>query len=468
MLAKAEAGIYTAIGSAEALLPEGHGAQAGRVKVRPELRAMIRFEQLNLTDADYGIAKPFDAIFCRNVMIYFDKPTQGQVLSRFEPLVKPGGLLFAGHSENFTYVTQAFRLRGQTVYERPATPHRARGRGRAGVRDAVSRAHACRGRRIRSGRARMSALPIATNRYFDNHFGRPGVKLLPNEFYTTSEDMVLMTVLGSCVAACLHDPYAASADEPLHAARRRRRSGRGRVESMRYGAYAMEVLINEMIKAGGRRERFEAKVFGRRRAGRDDDDQHRRPQRGFRAPLPRARTHPHHGGRPAGRAPAQGRVHGGHGARGGEEAAAAVPGVTEREAALARGRSRPRRTAASAGRAVRGQASGPAAAGAPAHRAVRRAQRAGRRRAGGEPIKKAGGMTAVQKIKVLCVDDSALIRSLMTEIINSQPDMTVCATAPDPLVARELIKQHNPDVLTLDVEMPRMDGRLPREADAPA
>ncbi|HWT35609.1 MAG TPA: chemotaxis response regulator protein-glutamate methylesterase [Paraburkholderia sp.] len=64
----------------------------------------------------------------------------------------------------------------------------------------------------------------------------------------------------------------------------------------------------------------------------------------------------------------------------------------------------------------------------------------------------------MQKIKVLCVDDSALIRSLMTEIINSQPDMTVVATAPDPLVARDLIKQHNPDVLTLDVEMPRMDG----------
>ncbi|CAL8475465.1 MULTISPECIES: chemotaxis response regulator protein-glutamate methylesterase [Caballeronia] len=62
------------------------------------------------------------------------------------------------------------------------------------------------------------------------------------------------------------------------------------------------------------------------------------------------------------------------------------------------------------------------------------------------------------KIKVLCVDDSALVRSLMTEIINSQPDMHVCATAPDPLVARELIKLHNPDVLTLDVEMPRMDG----------
>ncbi|NLY26873.1 MAG: chemotaxis response regulator protein-glutamate methylesterase [Alcaligenaceae bacterium] len=64
----------------------------------------------------------------------------------------------------------------------------------------------------------------------------------------------------------------------------------------------------------------------------------------------------------------------------------------------------------------------------------------------------------MKKIKVLCVDDSALVRGLMTEIINSQPDMEVVATAPDPLVARELIKQHNPDVLTLDVEMPRMDG----------
>ena len=62
------------------------------------------------------------------------------------------------------------------------------------------------------------------------------------------------------------------------------------------------------------------------------------------------------------------------------------------------------------------------------------------------------------KIKVLIVDDSALIRSVMTEIISKQPDMEVVGVAPDPLVARELIKQTNPDVLTLDVEMPKMDG----------
>ena len=124
VLAKADAGVYSLDQvkhlSAERLkrfFLKGTGAHAGLVKVRPEVRALVKFERLNLTEANYNLRSPFDAIFCRNVMIYFDKPTQAQVLTRFEPLMKPGALLFAGHSENFTYVTQAFRLRGQTVYE---------------------------------------------------------------------------------------------------------------------------------------------------------------------------------------------------------------------------------------------------------------------------------------------------------------------------------------------------------------
>lgn len=64
----------------------------------------------------------------------------------------------------------------------------------------------------------------------------------------------------------------------------------------------------------------------------------------------------------------------------------------------------------------------------------------------------------MEKIKVLAVDDSALIRNLLTKIINAQPDMEMVATAPDPMIARDLIKRHNPDVITLDIEMPKMDG----------
>lgn len=96
----------------------GTGTHAGQVKVRPELRALVEFAPLNLLSSDWGAHGPHDAIFCRNVMIYFDKATQRRILARFVSMLKPGGLLFAGHSENFTYVTRAFRLRGQTVYER--------------------------------------------------------------------------------------------------------------------------------------------------------------------------------------------------------------------------------------------------------------------------------------------------------------------------------------------------------------
>ncbi|CAN5191969.1 chemotaxis protein methyltransferase [soil metagenome] len=97
---------------------KGRGANAGHVKVRPELQRMCRFEPLNLLADSWSIGGPFDAIFCRNVMIYFDKPTQYRVLERFAAVLRPGGLLFAGHSENFSEARQHFTLRGKTVYER--------------------------------------------------------------------------------------------------------------------------------------------------------------------------------------------------------------------------------------------------------------------------------------------------------------------------------------------------------------
>ncbi len=95
----------------------GKGVHEGMVRVRPELRQMVTFSQLNLLEGSWPLKGPFDAIFCRNVMIYFDKPTQSRILARFVPLMKPDALLFAGHSENFLYVSDAFKLRGKTVYE---------------------------------------------------------------------------------------------------------------------------------------------------------------------------------------------------------------------------------------------------------------------------------------------------------------------------------------------------------------
>jgi chemotaxis protein methyltransferase CheR len=95
----------------------GTGSQAGYARVRPELQQMITFSPLNLLDRSWPLRGPFDAIFCRNVMIYFDKKTQRGILERFLPLLREDGLLFAGHSESFHHAAELFRPRGKTVYE---------------------------------------------------------------------------------------------------------------------------------------------------------------------------------------------------------------------------------------------------------------------------------------------------------------------------------------------------------------
>lgn len=96
---------------------KGTGEQDGFVKVRPELQNMVTFRKLNLLDVNWPIRDKVDAIFCRNVMIYFDKDTQLAILKKMAPLLHPDGLLYAGHSENFYNADAYFKLRGKTVYE---------------------------------------------------------------------------------------------------------------------------------------------------------------------------------------------------------------------------------------------------------------------------------------------------------------------------------------------------------------
>jgi chemotaxis protein methyltransferase CheR len=125
VLETARRGVYAA--DARGLSPErlrrhflrGTGANAGYIRVKPELARLIEFRVFNLMSRDWSsLGEPFDIVFCRNVMIYFDAPTQRKVLEGIHRQLRPGGLLYVGHSENFTDSSDLFRLRGKTIYER--------------------------------------------------------------------------------------------------------------------------------------------------------------------------------------------------------------------------------------------------------------------------------------------------------------------------------------------------------------
>ena len=124
VLATAAKGVYTR-DRVERLSPDrlnrfflkGGPGQEGTYAVRPELRRLVTFQRINLLEPNRSVRGPLDALFCRNVMIYFDKPTQYKILKRFAPLMDAGGLLFAGHSESFLHAADVFRSQGKTVYE---------------------------------------------------------------------------------------------------------------------------------------------------------------------------------------------------------------------------------------------------------------------------------------------------------------------------------------------------------------
>lgn len=96
----------------------GKSGNSGMVRVKPELRRMVDFLNVNLISGEWPFSEAFDVVFCRNVMIYFDAPTQRRVLERIHRVMKPGGLLFVGHAENFSDSRDLFALKGKTVYER--------------------------------------------------------------------------------------------------------------------------------------------------------------------------------------------------------------------------------------------------------------------------------------------------------------------------------------------------------------
>jgi len=123
-LATAQAGLYRTERAAAVPAQQlrmhflrGTGPNEGWLSIRPELRGLVTFRQLNLQAAGWPELGSFDAIFCRNVVIYFDRSTQARLIDRFASLLRPGGMLAVGHAESFPAGNRRFRSCGRTAYE---------------------------------------------------------------------------------------------------------------------------------------------------------------------------------------------------------------------------------------------------------------------------------------------------------------------------------------------------------------
>jgi chemotaxis protein methyltransferase CheR len=236
VLAAAERGVYDADRAAAVPAPllhkyfrRGTGAHRGKIAAGPELRALLTFRQINLIADPWPFRAQFDVIFCRNVVIYFDRDTQRKLLARFAAHLSPDGFLFMGHSENVHWASDTFAPLGGTVY-------RLRGAGPVPALPKPAAAKAA------------SAAPTPPEEH----------SIILGDVKATRGPAVIKTLLGSCVAACVWDPETGVGGMNHFSL-----PGTGDVGAdARYGAYAMELLITALMKKGGDRSRFRAKVFG--------------------------------------------------------------------------------------------------------------------------------------------------------------------------------------------------------------
>jgi chemotaxis protein methyltransferase CheR len=117
----------------KAFMLRGKGPQEGVMKAGPEIRSLLRFQRVNLNEDRYPVPGPFDLVFCRNVLIYFDVASKAHVVDRLLDQLAPGGLLFLGHAESLTGLTDGGRSVGPTVYARADRPSRTQGGQRVGT-----------------------------------------------------------------------------------------------------------------------------------------------------------------------------------------------------------------------------------------------------------------------------------------------------------------------------------------------
>lgn len=212
----------------------GRGHAAGQWRVKPDVRAMIDFRRINFIDSSWDIGKQLDVIFCRNVIIYFNRATQERLISRFAEHLRPGGLLILGHSENLHWLSDTFESLGNTVYRLRAST----GSRHAKVNPVVAKR------------------PVAQAALQRPMTGVPR-RISAGEVFASKTPATVTTILGSCVSVCLRDAVAGVGGMNHFALP----SGEGG-DTARYGAQAVQMLINSIVEHGGSRHRLEAKVFG--------------------------------------------------------------------------------------------------------------------------------------------------------------------------------------------------------------
>ncbi len=234
------------------------------------LKEIITFRQINLLDRDWPIRTTFDVIFCRNVMIYFDQPTQKSLVAQFHKFLANNGFLIIGHSESLLASQDLFRSIGNTIYaplsnsEKPGSkPISAAGTTSIETTTAISKTDKITGSSgnvTKTPSRQIVGLKSRSNGPFVCPSNENRVPIIVGEYYASQDPEWVTTLLGSCVAVCLYDD-AAKVGGMNHFMLPNPSQTGSRCAS--FGINAMELLINSIIRKGGDRRRLKAKVFGR-------------------------------------------------------------------------------------------------------------------------------------------------------------------------------------------------------------
>ena len=250
-------------------------AKRGAYQVKADLKRLVRFAQVNLVRDDWATDEPFDVLFCRNVVIYFDAPTRMQLFAGFTNAIRPGGLLILGHSEGLGNAQLPLDALGQTVWRRRgdgmAAPNTATTSARRPVQTrtpsptptstpSAPRAHShtpvSAPRPGSHGVVNTNATPTSKPK---DGVARHTTRIVIGGICASPTPRTVRTVLGSCIAACLWDPKLRIGGMNHFMLP----EGNSDPESAsRFGVHAMELLINELMHLGADRRRLAAKVFG--------------------------------------------------------------------------------------------------------------------------------------------------------------------------------------------------------------